>query len=212
MTDRDRLYADVDELARGGGLLDMLHELLPAQVSRAGSDGGTRQKVSGSPPPWHSEVAGVLFTIHAAARGTETSLRLRKGFSRLSRGGSDGNTRDCLRRLPALAEGCGDDAASEVGSLVASWVRQARQLSDIGLADKWEPLPRRPGTLPPVCPHCERFSLRMNKAAGEVRCLTRFCVDDDGCRTVARMEIGAYSGEASIVFGDGRQVVYTEGE
>lgn len=206
--DLAQLAIDVDHLVRPGGLLDKLEALLPEQVTDP-SSGGTRRKVAGSPAPWNGAVAAVLLDIHEGARRLEAALR-QAVTGRLGerRGASDANTRAALRSIVRLAEGLGEDAASYAARTVARWVRAAQQLRDIDQADRWDPLPRQPGMLPPACDYCQTYSLRWNRRSGEVRCCNPDCRDEDGRRPVARMEIGRYSGQAALVWRDGRAVIY----
>lgn len=206
------LAVDVDHLVRPGGLLDQLEELLPEQATDPQA-GGTHHKVTGSPAPWHAEAAAVLFDITEGARRLEASLRRDvSGHLGDRRGSSRTNTRDALRSAARLAEALDDDQVETAARIVARWVTTARQLRDIDTADRWEPLPRQPGTLPPACDYCGTYSLRWNRRSGEVRCVLGDCRDDDGHRPVARMEVGRYTGRASLVWRDGRSVVYADKE
>lgn len=204
----EQLSWDVEELTRHGGLLDTLSGLLPEIVSVADVGTTTGHKVSGSPAPWHAEAADVLMTIHAGARELENAMRYRITGNARTRGGSDANTRDALAAVvklaPALPEPIADDAAAQV----ARWVRQARQVRDIDQADRWVSLPRMPGMLPPPCPYCLTYALRMSRIAGEVRCLNVDCRDDNGRRPIARMQYGRLSGDGMLVFADGSLIVY----
>lgn len=206
--DLAQLAIDVDHLVRPGGLLDRLEALLPEPVAGL-SSGGTRRRVAGSPPPWNAEAAAVLLDIHEGARRLEAALR-QAVTGRLGerRGASDANTRAALRSIVRLVEGLDEDAARDAARTVARWVTAARQLRDIDEADRWEPLPRQPGMLPPACDYCRAYSLRWNRRSGEVRCCTPDCRDEDGQRPVARMEIGRFTGQAALVWRDGRAVVY----
>lgn len=201
--DLAQLAIDVDHLVRPGGLLDRLEALLPEQVTDP-SSGGTRRKVAGSPAPWNAEAAAVLLDIHEGARRLEAALR-QAVTGRLGerRGASTENTRAALKSIVRLAEALDEDRQADAARIVSRWVTAARQLRDIDEADRWEPLPRCPGELPPKCPWCDCFSLRMCKARSEVRCLNSVCVDERGRRPIARLEIGTVSGEPMLVFDDG---------
>jgi hypothetical protein len=102
------------------------------------------------------------------------------------------------------------EVAADAAERVAHWVRSARQIRDLDQADRWVPLPRDPGRMPPPCPYCDTYSLRMSRRAGEVRCIAPECCDDRGRRPVARMEIGQLSGDAYLAFADGREIVYRD--
>lgn len=202
------LALDVDHLVRPGGLLDRLRALLPEQVTDPATV-RAHQKVTGSPAPWHAEAAAVLLDIHEGARRLEASLK-RDVSGRLGerRGASTENTRSALKSIVRLAEALDEGQQADAARIVSRWVTTARQLRDIDEADRWEPLPRRPGALPPPCEYCATYSLRWNRRSGEVRCVNGECRDGDGHRPVARMEIGRYSGQAALVWRDGRSVTY----
>jgi hypothetical protein len=205
------LAVDVDHLVRPGGILDTLEALLPEQVTDPTGE-PSHQKVTGSPAPWHAEAAAILLDVTEGSRRLEASLR-RDVSGRLGerRGSSDHNTRAALRSIVRLAEALDDDQVKTAARIVGRWVTFARQLRDIDEADRWEPLPRQPGALPPACPYCATYSLRWNRRSGEVRCVNVECRDGDGARPVARMEIGRFTGTAALVWRDGRSVTYDEG-
>lgn len=207
--DLDALRNDIHELVSPGGILDQLERLLPEQATSPDAHGTTTGEIAGSPAPWHAQAAAVLLDIHEGARRLEASLR-RDIASRLGerRGGSDENTRRALQSVLRLAQALDDHQLRHTAHIVGRWVTSAQQIRDIDQADRWEPLPRLPGMLPPACDYCGTFSLRWNRRAGEVRCILSACRDDDGRRPVARMVIGRYSGQASLIWQDGRSVVY----
>lgn len=207
------LAVDVDHLVRPGGILDQLEALLPEPVADPSTGTTSHHKVTGSPAPWHAEAAAVLLDIHAGARELEADLKYRvAGRAPEPRGGSDVNTRSALRSIVRLAEALDDDQVKDAARTVGRWVTTARQLRDIDQADRWEPLPRRPGALPPPCEYCATYSLRWNRRSGEVRCVNGDCRDGDGHRPVARMEIGRLTGTAALVWRDGRTVTYDQEE
>jgi len=207
------LAVDVDHLVRPGGILDQLEALLPEPVADPSTGTTSHHKVTGSPAPWHAEAAAVLLDIHAGARELEADLKYRvTGRAPEPRGGSDVNTRSALRSIVRLAEALDDDQVKDAARTVGRWVTTARQLRDIDQADRWEPLPRRPGALPPPCEYCATYSLRWNRRSGEVRCVNGDCRDGDGHRPVARMEIGRLTGTAALVWRDGRTVTYDQEE
>lgn len=207
--DLAHLAVDVDHLVRPGGILDQLHALLPEQTADPSTGTTAHHKVTGSPAPWHAEAAAVLLDVHEGARRLEASLR-RDVSGRLGerRGSSGANTRAALRSIVRLAEGVDPDRQKAATRIVSRWVTAARQLRDVDQADRWEPLPRHPGHLPPACDYCGTYALRWNRRSGEVRCVLADCLDGNGRRPVARMEIGRFTGTAALVWADGRSVVY----
>lgn len=206
---REQIRLDVEELARDGGLLDQLEALLPEPVSDPTVGSAQHHKVSGSPAPWHNEAADVFLTIHAGARELERDLRYRvTGRLAHQRGGSDLNTKQALHAVTALVEAVDDIVTQDAAAQVASWCRMARQVRDIDQQDRFEPLPRVKGWLPPSCPYCDVLSLRWSRQRGIVICINHDCLDGEDRRPRASMEIGEYSGQGMLVFRDGYQVHY----
>lgn len=205
-----QLAFDTEELTRQGGLLEQLHELLPEQPVDPTVGSTQRHKVSGSPAPWHDEAAGVYTAIHAGARELEREVREHiTGHPGEPRGGSDDNTRQALQAVVQLAHAADEDEQARATRLVASWCREARQVSDIDQQEQWVKMPRRPGQAPPACPYCGLMSLRWSRERGLVRCLTNpDCADADGNRPSARMEYGQYSGQGWLLFRDGLELTF----
>ncbi|HLV74900.1 hypothetical protein FHX41_1235 [Actinomadura hallensis] len=130
-------------------------------------------------------VAAVLLDIHAGARELEADLKYRvAGRAPEPRGGSDVNTRAALKSIVRLAEALDEEQVKAAARIVGRWATTARRLRDVDEAERWEPLPRRPGALPPPCDYCETYSLRWNRRSGEVRCCNPECLDADGRRGV----------------------------
>lgn len=204
----DRLHWDVEELTNAGGLLDQLNALLPVPTSTLDNSPLRHIKTFGAPAPWHPEAGNILMAIHAGARDLENEMRYRLNGTTAKRGGSEVNTRKALASVVRLAYALPAPVVEDAANQVAGWVRAARQIHDIDQTDRWVPLPRAPGMMPPPCPYCDTYALRMSRRAGEVRCINPECVDDRGRRPVARMAYGHLTGDAYLAFGDGREVVY----
>jgi hypothetical protein len=201
--------SDVTELVEPDGLIDQLEGLLTEQSTAPVTGTKSRHKVFGPPGPWNTAAAYVLMTIHQEARRLEMSLRRQvAGRDVEPRGGSTQNTRRALEALLKLGEAVDDHELYEVARTVSRLVTKARELPDIGLSDQWGPLPRVLGHLPPCCDYCGTFSLRWARRTGDVRCCNDRCEDENGRRPTARLEIGQLTGEASLVWRDGRSVVY----
>lgn len=208
-TTRQELADAVTALTATGGLVDQLRELLAEQATSTTYGTRSRHKVTGSPAPWNVEAASVYLIIHHGARDLESDLRyLVTGATGPDRGGSDANTRAALDAVAKLAEAVDDDTASYAARTVAGWVTAAHQTRDIDIADRPVPLPRVPGQLPPACDYCHRLSLRMSTRTGVVFCISPACVDGEGRRPLARIETGRYTGVPSLVWQDGRNVIY----
>lgn len=191
------------------GLLDQLHELLPAQVGNGLATGTIARQPAGSSEPWHGEAASVYWLIHAGARNVEAGLREQRGLLPAARGGAHAVTVATLTALVGLAVGVEAATIEQAAVRVERWVSAARRIHDIDLEERWSPVPRVPGALPPFCPYCGNLSLRMALSRGEVRCFTPDCADLDGHPPVARMEGGGLTG-GSIVFRDSTVVHFRE--
>lgn len=202
---------DVRTLAADGGLLDQLEALLGEPAVDPTTGTRSRHKAQAA-PPWHAEAAAALMTIHAGARELEIDLRYRAQLPIRERGGTTGNTKAALLALPPLVDLVPGEVARDAERTVGGWVLSAQRIRDIDESDEWVPVPRPRGVTPPECPYCRTFSLRMCRRRGQVRCSNPQCRDSDGQRPVARMEHGAVSGEASLVFGDGMSVHYRDVE
>lgn len=203
------LADDITTLAADGGLLDQLEGLLAEPVVDPTS--GTRSRLKAkSGEPWHAEASAVLMTIHAGARELEINLQYLAKLPIRERGGTSENTKKALEQIGRLVEAVPEHIAAEAEREVGGWIQAARQIRDIDESDRWTPVPHPRGKLPPECPYCQTYSLRMCRRRVEVRCSNPDCRDGSGRRPVARMEHGAVSGEASLVFGDGISVHYRD--
>jgi hypothetical protein len=163
-----------------------------------------------SSEPWQGEAASVYWTIHFGARRLEDACRADVGLPSLDppRGGSTGNTDEALTRIANYGPTLTTRMLAEATRRVDRWVSAIGQLSDIDQADVWVPVPRTPGSLPPACPYCTMFSLRMTVLREIVRCFNPACRDGDGTKPVARMERGRLTGDGMLVFTDGSVIHY----
>lgn len=166
-----------------------------------------------SAEPWQGEAAAAYWTIHFGARNVEDVCREHVGLPPLRprRGGSSANTDEALRMIANCAPTLPADILRAVRARVEKWATMIEQLSDIDLADVWVPVPRQPGALPPACPYCTLFTLRMTVRREIVRCFNPACRDADGRPPIARMERGRLTGDGMLVFAD-QTVVHYRGE
>ncbi|GAA1015849.1 hypothetical protein Aple_010530 [Acrocarpospora pleiomorpha] len=202
MTHAADIAALVEEVKE---LLQQLLALLPEQTGDASQGTTTHHKVSGSPAPWHPEAGMVLLTIHEEARRLEASLRgLVVGHPGRRRGGSDANTVEALNAIANLVHGVPPAAANRAARIIERWLRAGRQIGDIGEEEPWVPIPVPYGALPPLCPYCQTFSLRMLVLARQVRCVNRACRDRDGRPPEGRLENSRLNGDPQISWADGR--------
>ncbi|WP_084963348.1 hypothetical protein [Thermoactinospora rubra] len=190
-------------------LLARLAELLPESVADPTRGTTGHHKVSGSPAPWHPEAGPVLMTIHAGVRDLERLLRYQiTGHSGEDRGGSDGNTMAALDSIIRLVHGVPDELARHAVRELNRWIEQTRQIRDIGESERWIPIHVPKGQLPPECPYCRTYSLRVAQESGRVRCTNPKCEDGNGERPRAHIEKNRLDGSAVLVWGDGRSQYY----
>jgi hypothetical protein len=153
-------------------LLRMLAKhLQPVHLSD--SDQSVKAKITAGPPPWETEIAHLLADVSAGARKMERGLDIANGFNPRDRGGSDGNTRIALSRIPDLVEtlaarypdGSRNDLIAEPRVTIGAWHRAALLL--LGAERRWahiraevevhndagDTIDTYPGLA--VCPYCE---------------------------------------------------------
>lgn len=210
MTPAEEITTLVAELKT---LLPRLAELLPEQVADPTRGTLSHHRVTGSPAPWHPEAGPVLMTIHAGVRELEADLRYHvTGCAGTARGGSDGNTLAALDAIVRLAFGTPDDVAQDAARRLGRWIEQARQIRDIGESERWIPIHVPKGQLPPSCPYCRTFGLRVAQESGRVACANPKCVDENGERPKGRIDKNRLDGSAMLVWADGRIAYYYDQE
>ncbi|WP_066373937.1 hypothetical protein [Herbidospora mongoliensis] len=202
MADQTDIGALVAELQ---DLLEEVEALLPEQMGDASRGTTTHHKVSGSPAPWHPEAGMVLMVIHQEARRLEASLRLVvAGHPGQRRGGSDANTAAALNAITHLVHGVPREAASAARRIIERWIRSARQIRDIGLEEPWVPVPVPHGAVPPSCPYCQTYGLRMRGLEQRIRCINPHCWDREDHRPEGRLVKSNLNGDSTIQWADGR--------
>lgn len=179
--------------------LDRLHPLI-AEPDSSGPDTGTiGRHAPESSEPWARQAAGAYFDLYFGARE----------YARAMRGAAQ------MRRP---ADVCGHAALDIISAMIPisqafilrgvtrgleRLVRQADAVPAIDDSEPWSALPHLAGQLPPACPYCKTYGLRMLRRKGEVRCFFPGCTDSDGAPTRARMEPGRMTGQERLIFGDG---------
>lgn len=206
--DADRLYAAVGKVLED---YEQVAALLPEPQGKP-KLGTIGRHAPESSEPWQGEAASVYWSIHFGARRLEDAVRTDIGLSPHEpvRGGSDGNTVDALRAIRNAATTMTAGMLHTCVRRVEGWHTAIMRMTDIDQADTWVPVPRQPGHLPPTCPYCTNFTLRMSTGREIVRCFNPPCRDGDGKRPVARMERGRLTGDGMLVFGDQTVVHYRE--
>lgn len=175
-----------------------------------------RSGVPAARTPGNTAVLNAQFDAHEMIRRLEAAMRLAvAGHSGRVRGGSDGNTLAALKAIQNLGAALPQETRDARGRLV--WPCQelaARvvervtsvigQLPAVDEVPKWTKIRPGPGGLPPRCPNCETFSLRVALASGVVVCVFPDCEDLDGRRPPqARMDLSKIDGRPVLVWRDG---------
>lgn len=207
----DRIAELADEL---DPLLAALQALLPDQIGDP-TVGTTahRKNTVGSPAPWHAQAAAALMDIHEGVRRMEASMRIDiSGQPGRRRGGSTANTAAALASLVRLGYGLDDRRARYYARILQIWITHAQQLRDIDEAPRWIAIHVPKGQLPPTCPYCSTYSLRVAENSGAVRCINRRCLDTTGKRPYGLLERGQYTGRPLLAFADGREIHYQDQE
>lgn len=180
--------------------------------ARSGGKPGTRM-------PGNVAALHAIMDAHAGVRDLEVTFRLQVTGVLRERGGSHGNTIVALEALPDLAgavdvqhryetDGQGRRKPCKCQHCEAlrgltRWALAIQQLPAVDTAPRWIPIRPGPDGLPPKCPWCETFSLRLSVEYGEIRCVYPGCKDDDGNRPQARLEISRVSGQAVLAWKSG---------
>lgn len=165
-----------------------------------------------SSEPWQGAAAATYWTIHFGCRRLEEQIRADLGFEphRPPRGGSTANTDEALRAIDRAAPTMTPDMLAVARRRAERWSTSIDQLTDIDRADTWVPVPRQPGALPPACPYCAMYTLRMSVQRELVRCFNPPCRDGNDRPPIARMDRNRLTGDGVLVFGDGTVIHYRE--
>lgn len=192
-------------------------------IAEADTDAGLRRaRQMDSRPPWNSQVANAYFDAHQLVRRLEASLRLAvAGHTGPTRGGSDANTTEAIRAISRMAtaasvihtgvpvsraepDGRKLTAAELAAHILDRVTRVIGQLPAVDEFPKWERIRAGPDGLPPRCPNCETFSLRVAVQSGIVCCFLPGCTDLDGNHPPqARLDMSKLNGEPVLAWTDG---------
>lgn len=188
-------------------LLEQLYDLLPISGGSPAMGTMSHHKAASS-APWNEEAGAALYGISAEARRLEERLRVAIiGYPGRHRGGSDANTVAALQEICTLVYVAPPDSVREAARQVSGWIRAARLVRDIGLEERAQPLPVRPGRRRPPCPYCGTFGLRVLPHDGGIWCINRdreTCKDRDGNRPRGTLQRSQVDGDGMIVWRDGR--------
>jgi hypothetical protein len=183
--------------------LPLLEALLPEHAAE-GQPSVTMSGSTESRPPWNPAAGDVLTTIHAGARRLERQLRVDAGLPVRARGGSSENTLRAIRSIADIGATAPRGVAAEAARKLASWASSAARLPGIDEAPTWTPLRRgSPAGLPPACPYCGTYSLRVARPSGVVACFLPGCADSDGSRPLGRPDYSKVTGRPVLAWNDG---------
>lgn len=148
----------------------------------------------------------VALEAHEFVRRLEASLRLAvTGRTGHRRGGSDANTKAALAAIVNLGEAVHEDAAADAARLLERFITLIGQLPAVDTVPRWERIRPGPGGLPPKCPWCETFSLRVAICSGQVLCVFPGCADEIGNSPPrGRLDLSRVTGSPVLVWDSGR--------
>jgi hypothetical protein len=178
-----------------------------AETLLAARDQQPSVRVAGQPasrPPWNSAVADALDDARAGIRRLEADMYLEIfGKPRRARGSSDGNTTAAIKAVAAMETAVTRDHAKEAAHALARWAAMIRRLPAVDDLPHWIRIRPGPDGLPPKCPFCGTFSLRLAMESGLVACWMPGCADSDGRRPQAHLDISRITGSPVLVWQDG---------
>jgi hypothetical protein len=180
-----------------------------------------RSGVPATRTPGNTAAINAQMDAHEMIRRLEAALRVAvAGHSGRARGGSDKNTLASLKAIQNLGAALPQEVRDARGRLVwpcqelaARVVQRVTsvigQLPAIDEVPKWSRIRPGPDGLPPRCPHCQTYSLRVSIQSGVVVCVLAGD-DGNGCRDMdgrtppqARMDISKIDGRGILVWRDG---------
>ena len=191
-----RVSAAVEKLVP---LIEQLEAELPHKpVTPAGrsSQGGHGPLAS-----WNTPAAMLIMEIHAGVREIEQDVRYMLSGHLRTRGSSHENTLAALNGLPSICAGIDYSQALRVAQKLEKWIWRARLT--LGQVEAFSRLPRMPGQPEIPCPYCRASTLRFRPTKGLVRCVNPDCVDGNGRRPAARVEVGDFSQQPILAWADG---------
>jgi hypothetical protein len=159
VTDILTAWTDSEGVRHPGLHLMLERHLRVGPVHMADDKPYAKSKIAAGPAPWDDAVAHLLADISSGVRTIERGLDLACGFSPRERGGSDGNTRHALSRLPDLVDALPADArelAVEPSVTVGMWHRGALLL--LGAERRWAHIRVTDDDGNPLiatCPNCQ---------------------------------------------------------
>ncbi len=182
-------------------------------VDQDAEPGTGRRSVPATRTPGNTQALNAEMDAHELVRRLEASLRLVvTGHTGRMRGGSDSSTRAAIAAIEKLGEAVSPHARQLAARLLDRATTTIGQLPSVDEIPRWEKIRPGPGGLPPKCPNCETYSLRVSLSAGVVVCVFPHCEDMDGRRPPqARMDLSKIDGRPVLVWRDGLVQLFTGG-
>lgn len=203
-------WTDSDDHDQDALLRMLARHLQPSQM--VDSQQSVKAKITAGPAPWDDPIAHLLADIAAGSRTIERGLLIALRFNAPPRGGSDGNTRVALGRIPDLVSAIVDnDTERTMSELVAEaritigmWHRAALLL--LGAERRWAHIRTEVevrdinGTLLDVhrgiavCPYCEnaiRIQPDLADAGDKDRWACAECTSQQVCSMCTHRDIWA---------------------
>jgi hypothetical protein len=158
-----------------------------------------------SRPPWNSAVADALLDAWQGVRELELEIRTEISGRRTARphGPTDVGTRNALKSLTAMEPAMSTDRAKDATAALSRWANVIRRLPAVDDLPHWMRIRPGPDGLPPRCPYCQTFSLRVALESGVVACWLPGCSDSDGNPPRARLDISRINAEPVLAWSDG---------
>lgn len=174
-------------------------------VDRDQEPGVGSRAIPESKTPGNTQAINALMDAHQMVRRIEASLRLSiTGKPGRMRGGSDSSTLAAITAIEKLGEAVSPHARQTAARLIDKATTKIGQLPAVDEIPKWEKIRPGPGGMPPQCPNCNTYSLRVALQSGVVVCVFPNCSDMDGRRPPqARMDLSKIDGRPVLVWRDG---------
>lgn len=191
-------------MADAAGLIAERDADEPAMITGSATGGESHE-------PWNVPAADAYFTAHEGVRRLRTSLELQlDGHASPRAGGSDGATDREIRRIAMLGARLdvheqlpADDpcrcGTCRVTALLDRWIKPILILPAIDTGIRWSPIQGDP-----LCPYCGEPALRRADKFSVIACHNPECGDRDGNQPVGRISHEPHSGEAAVLWQDGR--------
>lgn len=183
---------------------DLGRWLAVAEALLAQPDEQPKERAGSTPfsrPPWNGEVASALFQAHADIRDLESEMRLEVTGTVRRNSDRPGNTGAVLTAIASMGVAVTRPHCDRAVRKLTRLALAIRRLPAVDEALRWERIRPTAGAMPPACPFCECFSLRVAVQAGLVACFNPECYDENGERAQGRLDISRLDGSPILAWG-----------